>query len=122
LSAFSILATRLADLFEVLDDPIIGDEVPTVKDFSGRAKDAPSDLTPALETAGTKITEAFEVTRDTVAIFVLIAREVLNITQITWDASKKVMGEIATKAKQTSEVKDMVTNIETNLKAALKKA
>lgn len=122
LSAFSILATRLSDLFEVLDDPIIGDEVPTVKDFSGRAKDAPSDLTPALETAGTKITEAFEVTRDTVAIFVLIAREVLNITQITWDASKKVMGEIATKAKQTSEVKDMVTNIETNLKSALKKA
>lgn len=122
LLAMRILSERLAELFPVLDDPIIGGEIPTVKDFTGKAKNAPDDLTPALETAGTKITEAFEVTRDTVAIFVLIGQEVLNITQITWDASKKVMGEVATKAKQTAEVKDMVTNIETNLKAALKKA
>lgn len=116
------LCGRLDELLEALDDPLVGHDVPKVADFSNKGKGAPKEIAQPLTDAGTKLTEAFVVAQDCVAIFVALFTEVMSLTQVSWDASKQLMGAVATKAKTNKDVKELVETIEANLKKSLKRA
>lgn len=116
------LCGRLVQLVDVLADPMIGSEIPEVHDFTTKARGAPDKIAQPLMDASRKLSDAFVVTQDCVAIFIMLYTEVMSLIQATWDASKILMGAVSTAAKRNKDVKDMVEAIEANLKATLKKA
>lgn len=122
LQSFLLLAERALDLLDAVDDAAIGTDIPDVVDFSDKAKNAPQPIAQPLMDASRVLTHGFEVLQDTIAVFVYIYEELLSLVQVMWDAAKSLMGSVATTAKKTSDVKDVVTGIEARLKASLKKA
>ena len=116
------LCTRLDVLLDCLDDPLIGHDVPKVLDFTNKGKGAPAEIVQPLANAGQTMTEAFGVAQNCVGIFVMLFNEIMSLTQVTWDASKQLMGAVAMKAKTNKDVKEMVETIEAHLKQSLQRA
>jgi hypothetical protein len=122
LQGFLQLTERVVDLLDAVDDPAIGTEIPDVVDFSEKAKNAPQPIAQPLMDASAVITKGFEVLQDTISVFVYVYEELISLVEVMWEAIKTLMGSVATTAKKTNEVKDLVSGIEARLKSSLKKA
>lgn len=120
--ALTGLTERLDQLVEAIVDPLLGDSVPEVHDFTSKAKGAPDKIAQPLMDASRKLGDSFVVAQDCLAIFSILHTQILSLVEGAWDASKILMGSVATAAKRNKEVKELVESIETSLKATLKKA
>jgi len=73
--------------------------------------------------ASERLTEGFTVLQKGIGIYVELLKAFLALTDLAWQASKDLMGDIATRAKtDCKDHAEVIKDIEKRLKAALQKA